>query len=715
MTVAMSCPDRASLERLLDHGAGPDEVERLAGHLETCGRCGETVETLLAADRNAAALRGTKVEADAPSVQLLRARLANLRAAPASQDTTTGGNTRGAAPSSASAPFEATKDKSVSLAPPQQPDEIGRLGGYRILKELGRGGMGVVYQAEDPKLKRLVALKAMLPGLAADDAARQRFLREAQAMAAVHHDHVVTIHAVDEANGVPFLAMEFLQGMPMDQWLKGGRKPSIAQLLRLGREIAEGLAAAHERGLIHRDIKPGNIWLDSSHKGRVKILDFGLARSGQEDVHLTRTGAIVGTPAYMAPEQARGEKVDARGDLFSLGCVLYRLCTGTMPFAGNTTTALLMALALDTPKSVRDLNSDVPPELADLVTRLLEKEPAKRPQSAREVIQALQAVTRASASAVSTATVSAVIPPAPTPAKSAPGGRKRRPWIVAAVAAGFLATAIAVAIVVIIRDKNGDIVATINAPPGGSVDIHDEAKKNGQAAAPKPTVDDAWVKQVAAFPAEQQVDAVAAKLKELNPGFDGKVKPTIEGGGVVGLEFVTDNVTDISPLRALPELKSLNCRGSADVWNGRLADLSPLKGMALTALECGRTRVSDLSPVKGMPLKEIWCDFKPERDAELLRSITTLEKINGKPAADFWKDVEAQQTAFDAWLKQVAALPADKQAEAVTAKLKELNPGFDGKVTPTIENGVVVGLLFVTDNLTDVSPVRVDRAARANL
>ena len=189
-------------------------------------------------------------------------------------------------------PLETTQERSLFLAPPQQPDEIGRLGGYRVLKELGRGGMGIVYKAEDPKLKRLVALKVMLPRLAADAAARQR-LREAQAMAAVHHDHIVTIYQVDEDNGVPFLAMEFLHGMPLDQWLKDGRKATIAQVLRMGREIAEGLAAAHERGLIHRDIKPGNIWLDSDHKGRVKILDFGLARVGTEDVHLTRSGAIV--------------------------------------------------------------------------------------------------------------------------------------------------------------------------------------------------------------------------------------------------------------------------------------------------------------------------------------------------------------------------------------------------------------------------------------
>jgi serine/threonine protein kinase len=192
-----------------------------------------------------------------------------------------------------------------------------------------------------------------------------------------------------------------LQEAPLDQWLKTGRKLGVAQVLRIGREIAEGLAAAHERGLIHRDVKPGNIWLDSTHKGRVKILDFGLARSGVEDVQLTRSGAIVGTPAYMSLEQARGEKVDARSDLFSLGCVLYKLCTGAMPFAGDTTMALLMSLALDHPKTVRELNPDMPVALSNLVTRLLEKAPAKRPQSAREVIRAIQAISRALASSSS--------------------------------------------------------------------------------------------------------------------------------------------------------------------------------------------------------------------------------------------------------------------------------------------------------------------------
>ena len=389
-------------------------------------------------------------------------------------------------------------------------------------------------------------------------------------MAAVHHDHVATIFQVDEDNGVPFLAMEFLQGMPLDQWLKGGRKPSVAQVLRMGREMAEGLAAAHEQGLIHRDVKPGNIWLDSAHKGRVKILDFGLARVGTEDVHLTRTGAIVGTPAYMAPEQARGEKVDARCDLFSLGCVLYRLCTGAMPFAGDTTTALLMALALDHPKTVRELNPDVPVALSDLVTRLLEKNPAKRPQSAREVVQAIQAVGLAPAgraagfippfgenpppinpaARLETASRTETIAVRPSPAPAS-GGKKRRPWVLAAAAAGFLAMASTVAIVIIIRDKDGHKVGEVKLEPGMTADVVNDAKKNDVAVAPIPPLDEAWVKLVASLPAAAQVEAVTAKLKERNPDFDGKVEPFYKDNAVAWITLTTDDVADLTPLRAL--------------------------------------------------------------------------------------------------------------------------------------------------------------------
>src|SRR5437764_5748351 len=164
----------------------------------------------------------------------------------------------------------------------------------------------------------------MRPALASGKAARQRFLREARAAAAVKHDHIVTIYAVGEDRGVPFLAMEFLEGEPLDARLEREKNLPMAEVLRIAREISEGLAGAHDKGLIHRDIKPANVWLEGQW-GRVKILDFGLARAAREHAQLTQTGAILGTPAYMAPEQARGETVDARCDLFSLGCVLYRM------------------------------------------------------------------------------------------------------------------------------------------------------------------------------------------------------------------------------------------------------------------------------------------------------------------------------------------------------------------------------------------------------
>jgi serine/threonine protein kinase len=277
------------------------------------------------------------------------------------------------------------------LAPPLEPGEVGRLGPYRVLRVLGVGGMGIVFHAEDPRLKRPVALKAMLPLLAASPSARERFLREAQAAAAIDHDHIVTIYQVDEDRGVPFLAMQLLQGETLEGRLRREKRLPPGLVVRVGREIAEGLAAAHERGLIHRDIKPANIWLEAG-RDRVKILDFGLARAARADTQLTQPGAMVGTPAYMAPEQAKGQPVDARSDLFSLGCVLYRCCTGELPFKGVDTLSILTALATVTPRPVRELNPVVPAALSDLIMQLLAKDPAGRPASARAAADALAAL-----------------------------------------------------------------------------------------------------------------------------------------------------------------------------------------------------------------------------------------------------------------------------------------------------------------------------------
>jgi eukaryotic-like serine/threonine-protein kinase len=688
MNATSTCVGAADLrEYLLGRMAEPTAAA-VETHVASCPECRKLLPTIRAEDDFVASFRdqaATPLPADPQLDQLAERLHCLLQTLPIGSDATTPPDGEAAAPAS---DLEDTLDRSLTLGPPQSPNEIGRLGGYRVLKELGRGGMGVVYQAEDPKLKRLVALKVMLPRHSSDKSARQRFIREAQAMAAVHHDHIVTIFQVDENNGVPFLAMEFLDGMPLDKWLKDGRKPSVAQVLRMGREIAEGLAAAHERGLIHRDVKPGNIWLDSAHKGRVKILDFGLARVGTDDVHLTRSGAIVGTPAYMSPEQARGEKVDGRTDLFSLGCVLYRLCTGAMPFAGDTTTALLLALAMDHPKPVRDVNPEIPATLSDLVMRLLAKTPAERPASAREVVELVEAiennlngVTEAKREGISQTELMA-----PSPSALPPIPPKRRRTAVVALMAGAAAILLVMAgAVVYVQTDRGTLEISTFDPDvkvlvekgGASVDILDPKSKqqlsihSGQytlkligadvaglelttdqgtgpvtltrggkvvvtvkrvgkpadataqaerTAKPAfPPLDEAWVQLVASLPMTAQVEAVATKLKELNPDFDGKVEPYIEGSVVKELYFLTEDVTDISPVRALIGLRKLAC--TSNTGKGRLADLSPLKGMSLTELDCHGTRVSDLSPLKDMKLTYLYCGASRVSDLSPLKGM----------------------------------------------------------------------------------------------
>ncbi|HEY3789815.1 MAG TPA: protein kinase, partial [Urbifossiella sp.] len=276
------------------------------------------------------------------------------------------------------------------------PGDLGRLGKYRIQRELGRGGMGAVYLAFDERLQRKVALKVMLPKAASNATARERFLREARAAAQISSDNVVNIFEADELDGTPYIALQFLQGYPLDQYLKKKGNPTIPQIIRVGMETALGLAKAHKLGLVHRDIKPGNLWLEAP-TGRVKILDFGLAKPliGAEGAELTGSGAVMGTPAYMAPEQGMGKAVDGRSDLFSLGCVLYRLCTGKLPFERPTLMAILTAIATEDPIPIHELNPNVPQALVDLIGRLMAKKPDKRPASASITAKELEQIAAA--------------------------------------------------------------------------------------------------------------------------------------------------------------------------------------------------------------------------------------------------------------------------------------------------------------------------------
>ncbi len=382
------------------------------------------------------------------------------------------------------------------LSPPQARGELGRLAHYRVVRQLGAGGMGVVFEAEDTTLSRPVALKVMKGAASDSAAARERFVREAKAAAAVKHDHIVTIYQVGEDRGTLFIALEYLKGVPLDQYLARTPRPPLAVAVRVARQVADGLAGAHARGLVHRDIKPANVWLEAP-KGRVKILDFGLARAAADDTHLTREGAVVGTPQYMAPEQARGAAVDHRTDLWSLGVLLYRMCTGEQPFKGATTMAVLTALAVDTPPPVREKNPAVPAELADLIHALLSRDPAGRPASAAVTSDLLRRVERdlaAKANAPSpggplpvvadvSQSVPQYVPEATGPAgtliltpETGPAGpaKPRRRWLVAAGLLGVLAV-VAAGVVITIRGKDGK-ETTVEVPDGSKVKVDPDGK-----------------------------------------------------------------------------------------------------------------------------------------------------------------------------------------------------------------------------------------------
>lgn len=384
-----TCPDNETLEKLLLGRVTRAELESWENHLSHCGSCVERAANSVHADRLIQAIRSpSPLEISPTKLETLRELgrqvFEDTSVQRLDQTSELDGNQSRALDtvleSSASAhPFD-------FLDAAQGDDEIGRLAGYRVQKMLGRGGMGMVFLAEDETLHRRIALKVMSPTLPRSGA--ERFLREARAMAAVVSDHVVPVYQVGQHHQIPFLAMQLLDGESLADRMRRERQLPIETLCQIGEQAATGLAAAHKQGLIHRDIKPDNLWLETPND-RVKILDFGLAR-GFEETGLTQSGTVVGTPRYMSPEQAESKAVDHRSDLFSLGAVLYEAAAGTPAFEGDSLTSTLFAIVSQTPGQLSDKRSDLPESLAKLISHLLEKRPNDRPDSADAVAEAFR-------------------------------------------------------------------------------------------------------------------------------------------------------------------------------------------------------------------------------------------------------------------------------------------------------------------------------------
>ncbi len=824
----MSCPDQDVLERLvLGQLAGP-EAETLAQHLDQCERCARTVSSFTSEDTLAAAAHAqapSQPQLERDAVEALVTRLTDLWPKEHSQAAATLASPRLSDPSTILAEL---------LTPPLEPGELGRLGPYRVLKVLGAGGMGVVFLAEDPTLRRPVALKTLQPALAANPAARERFLREARAVAAIEDERIVPIYQVGEDRGIPFFAMQLLRGQTLEDRLRDAAATTgtgalpITEAVHIAHEIARGLAAAHARGVIHRDIKPANVWLESRQgdketgrqgdKGtrrhgdtaaergvsvfssfRVRLLDFGLARGIDDAVSLTQPGQVTGTPAYLAPELLAGSSPDERCDLFGLGCVLYRMTTSRTAWTALRSASTTQAVAA--PASPQSLNPEVPAELNGLILQLLAGDPACRPPSAQAVADRLAEI----ADELSSVTIAA-------------GRRRHRPrWAWAALAAAALL--VAVAGIIYVRTDRGEFVLEVSDSDvavalreEGGIALHDrktdrtfllgvgkhdlptgeydiDVRETGKlefstrrftihrgdetkvAVFLRPSkVDplDKWIAEVAELSAEEQVKAVGRKLQELNPEFDGNVGPRYAEQQVVEAHVITDHVTDIRPIKALRHLEIFVCRGSAPgrgiltdlapvkallkldyldcsanrikdlaplrgmllrklvAWENPIRDLTPLRGIPLASLDLNYTAVSDLRPIHnmplrtllldahyatdlepltGMPLREVRCRFRPERHTHVLRSIKSLETINDRPAEEFWKEQDARR-ALEPWIKRVAALPAKKQLAEVTAKLRELNPGFQGSFRPEIENDQVARIDIFVNEVTDISPLR---------
>ncbi|MCE9530097.1 MAG: serine/threonine protein kinase [Planctomycetes bacterium] len=392
--ICTDCPDSADLKRLIDGSLSTGEQESITAHLDCCENCQQSIEQIAAGGsglldcaKGCGKIRPDGTSAYWPAVKQLEREIFHSTASTSAPVTPS--PSQMAVTRTEGSDGKAEKPAFDFLDPAEEPGTLGKLGRFHVVSSIGQGGMGMVLRAMDVCLQRQVALKVLDPQLAKNDLARNRFIREARAAASITHENVVAVHHVEHhRDEIPFLVMRLVEGESLQDLLdKRGGPLAIRDVVDIGRQVAAGLAAAHEKTLIHRDIKPANILIEKG-TGKVLLTDFGLARA-MEDVKLTQSGFVAGTPLYMSPEQARGETLDNRSDLFSLGSLLYAMCTGNPPFQGSSAFVVLRAVTEGRHRPVQEINPNVPDDLAAIIDHLLAKKPENRIQSAAEVADLL--------------------------------------------------------------------------------------------------------------------------------------------------------------------------------------------------------------------------------------------------------------------------------------------------------------------------------------